>query len=61
MKIAAAAAPYTSPGRNASEVSVKHSLETRSDAEIAADIEALRTKISRCRERWRDAAIACDG
>jgi hypothetical protein len=45
MQIAAAAAPYTSPRLNATDVNVKHSLTSRSDAEVSAEIEALRAKI----------------
>jgi hypothetical protein len=45
MQIAAAAAPYTSPRLNATDVNVKHSLASRSDAEVSAEIEALRAKI----------------
>jgi hypothetical protein len=45
MQIATAAAPYTSPRLNATDVNVKHSLANRSDAEVSAEIEALRAKI----------------
>jgi hypothetical protein len=45
IQIAAAAAPYTSPRLNATDVNVKHSLANRSDAEVSAEIEALRAKI----------------
>jgi hypothetical protein len=45
VQIATAAAPYTSPRLNATDVNVKHSLANRSDAEVSAEIEALRAKI----------------
>jgi len=45
IQIATAAAPYTSPRLNATDVNVKHSLTSRSDAEVSAEIEALRAKI----------------
>jgi hypothetical protein len=47
MKIAEAAAPYTAPKLNATEVKVQ--VTHRSDAEVAAEIEALRAKIERSR------------
>jgi hypothetical protein len=43
--IAAAAAPYTSPRLNATDVTVRHSLSNRTDADVRAEIEALKAKI----------------
>lgn len=49
IKIAEAAAPYTSPRLNATDVRVQHSVAGKSDVEVAAEIEALRMKIERSR------------
>jgi hypothetical protein len=48
MKIAEAAAPYTAPKLNASDVTVR--VTQRSDDDVAAEIEALRAKIERSRQ-----------
>jgi hypothetical protein len=42
-----AAAPYTSRKLNASDVTVRHSVSNRSDAQLSAEIEALRLKMER--------------
>jgi orotate phosphoribosyltransferase-like protein len=49
-KIAEAAAPYTSAKLVASEVRVQHSIEQRSDEEVALEMEMLRAKIARSKE-----------
>jgi hypothetical protein len=46
VEIAAMAAPYVHARLNASDVNVHHTLSSRSDAEIAADITELRRKIA---------------
>ncbi len=46
-KIAEAAAPYTSPRLNATDVRVQRAVAGKSDAAVAAEIEALRVKIQR--------------
>jgi hypothetical protein len=46
VEVAALAAPYVHPRLNAAEVNVRHTLSSRSDAEIAADIRVLRLKIA---------------
>ena len=45
-KIAEAAAPYTSPRLNATDVRVQH-VADKDDAAVAAEIESLRAKIER--------------
>jgi hypothetical protein len=49
VQIASVACPYTAPRLAQSEVSVRHSLSSRSDADVAAEIEALRVKVERSR------------
>jgi hypothetical protein len=44
---AQAAAPYVHPRLNASDVTVHHTTASRSDAEISAEIEAIRSRIER--------------
>jgi hypothetical protein len=39
------AAPYMHPRLNATDVNVRHSYASKSDAEVAAEIESLRQKI----------------
>ena len=46
-KIAEAAAPYTSPRLNATDVRVQHVADKSDDAAVAAEIENLRAKIER--------------
>jgi hypothetical protein len=47
--IAAMAAPYIHARLNATDVSIRHSVANRSDAEIALEIEALRAKVEQVR------------
>jgi hypothetical protein len=43
------AAPYSHAKLNTTDVHVRHSISDKSDAAVAAEIEALRTKIERSR------------
>jgi hypothetical protein len=46
---AQAAAPYVHPRLNASDVTVRHTTANRSDAEISAEIDAIRARVERAK------------
>jgi hypothetical protein len=51
VEFAEKAAPFTSPRLNATDVKVQHSYSRKSDAEVAAEIEALQQKIAAAQQQ----------